>query len=469
MNQTELAFAPALTQAQLIRDRVISPLELTQLYLDRISQFDAELGSYYHVATETALADAQAKTEQLTKISDIQELPPFFGVPIPVKDLYPVLGMPCSYGVAALKEQLASYDDGIVYRLKAAGFTILGKTAASQLGALPYTEPEGFNPTRNPWNLDYTSGGSSGGAASAVAAGLCAIAHGSDGGGSVRGPAACCGLVGIKPSRGRVSNAPVGDYQNGIATHGVLARTVADAAALLQVMSGYNLGDPYWLPQPEISFSQAAETTPSPLKIGLITEITPIGKADPVYEQVLRDQAEQLSSLGHIITEIIPDLTGLIKPFVRVWSAGVAANTIPNSVLSPLNQWLRTQSGTAGEYLQAVMQMQIVSRQIVSLLTNIDVLLLPVYMHPPIKVGAWSQLTYEATLEKIINWVAPCPPANAAGLPAIALPTASFDGHGLPISIQLIGKPAAETTLISLAAQMEVLNPWLKQRPPFAC
>lgn len=163
-----------------------------------------------------------------------------------------------------LSTNISKYDEGVVTRMKKAGFIILGKTATSQFGSLPYTEPPGFPPTRNPWNPHHTSGGSSGGAATAVAAGLCPIAHGSDGGGSIRITAACCGLVGLKPARGRVSNAPVGDYQEGIATHGPLAHTVADAAALLDIMAGYIPGDPYWLPQPRnpLPKSSPAKTTP---------------------------------------------------------------------------------------------------------------------------------------------------------------------------------------------------------------
>ncbi|HBY81251.1 MAG TPA: amidase, partial [Cyanobacteria bacterium UBA11148] len=278
MNQVDLAFTPALDQAQLIRTRQISPLELVQLYLGRIEQFDSQLGSYFTVAAEMAVAEAIAKTEQLAQTSDISELPPFFGVPISIKDLNAVEGIPCSYGTPILKDKIANFDDGVVTRIKQAGFIILGKTATSELGSLPYTEPPGFPPARNPWNLDYTPGGSSGGAAAAVAAGLCAIAQGSDGGGSIRGPAFCCGLVGIKPARGRVSHAPVGDRQSGISTNGCLARTVADAAALLDVISGYIPGDPYWLPDPEISFLDATRQAPDPLRIAFTTTVYPIGE-----------------------------------------------------------------------------------------------------------------------------------------------------------------------------------------------
>ncbi|WP_143046437.1 amidase, partial [Trichormus sp. NMC-1] len=227
MNEIDLAFTPALELAQLIRRREVSPLDLVEIYLERIERLNPQLGSYFTVTADLAVADAKAKTELLTTTS---ELPPFFGVPISIKDLTSVAGVTCTYGNPALVNNIPNYDDGVVKRIKQAGFTILGKTATSELGSFPYSEATGFPPARNPWNLEYTPGGSSGGAASSVAAGLSAIAQGSDGGGSIRGPAACCGVVGIKPARGRVTKAPVGDRLGGIAVNGPIARTVADAA-----------------------------------------------------------------------------------------------------------------------------------------------------------------------------------------------------------------------------------------------
>src|SRR4028118_991671 len=329
MNPVDLAFTPALEQAQLIRQREVSPLELVELYLERIQQLDSQLGSYFTVAAEMALADAQAKTEQLAPTSDASELPPFFGVPIAIKDLNSVEGIRCTYGTPVLMDKIATYDDGVVTRIKRAGFTILGKTATSELGSLPYTEPLGFPPTRNPWNLDYTPGGSSGGAAAAVAAGLTPIAQGSDAGGSIRGPAFCCGLVGIKPARGRITYAPVGDYQNGIATNGSLGRTVADAAALLDVMSGYVTGDPYWLPNPKTSFLDATRQSPAQLRIAFSTSIPPLGEASEICQQHVRETAQRLEAMGHVVEPGCPDFNGLIEPFTKIWQAGIAATGMP--------------------------------------------------------------------------------------------------------------------------------------------
>ncbi|HBB33969.1 MAG TPA: amidase [Cyanobacteria bacterium UBA8803] len=464
MNHVDLAFTPALEQTRLIRTKEVSPLELVQLYLERIQRFNSQLGSYFAVAADMALADAKAKTEQLAQMEEGSALPPFFGVPISIKDLCSVQGLPCTYGTPVLKDNIAAYDDGVVTRIKGAGFVILGKTATSELGSLPYTEPPGFPPARNPWNLDYTPGGSSGGAAAAVAAGLCPIAQGSDGGGSLRGPAFCCGVVAIKPTRGRISWAPTGDRQSGIAMNGPLARTVADAAALLDVMSGYITGDPYWLPNPEIPFLEAARQAPTQLRIAFSTAIPPLGEAAEICQQSVRETVQLLAGMGHIVESGCPDFTSLVEPFKTIWQAGVGASGIPVAALSPMNQWIAQQSGSAGEYLQAVNQMQVVSRQIVTFFETFDVLVLPVYMHSTIRIGEWADLPSEETLQKIISWIAPCPPFNATGLPAIALPT-GFDENGLPVGVQLVGRPAAEATLIAVAAQLEAAKPWSNQRP----
>ena len=462
MNQEDLAFTPALEQAQLIRDRQVSPLELVELYLDRIQRLNPLLGSYFTVMADLAIADAKSKTEILA--GNPPELPPFFGVPISIKDLNSVADVPLTLGSPALLNNIPNFDDGVVTRIKQAGFIILGKTATSELGSFPYTEPMGFPPARNPWNLEYTPGGSSGGAAAAVAAGLCPIAQGSDGGGSIRGPAACCGLVGIKPSRGRVSQAPAGDRISGLAINGPLGRNVTDAAALLDVMSGYITGDPYWLPDPETSFLCNTKEPPGNLRIAYSTSIIPFGNADATCKQAVLDTVEQLTQCGHTIIEKSPDFSGLVEPFPVVWQAGVGTVGIPPEALQPLNRWLISRIGSASEYLQAVLQMQVACREIVAFFDDIDVLVLPVYLHSPIKIGEWANLSPEDTFQNIINWISPCPIANATGQPAIAFPV-GFDSNGVPMSVQLIGKPAAEATLIRLAAQLSAAMPRNQKRP----
>lgn len=469
MTPIDLAFTPALEQAQLIRRREISPLELTQLYLDRIQQLDSSLGSFFTVTADRALADARAKTEQLTRAD--AELPPFFGVPISIKDLNAVAGVRCTFGSKVMLDNITNHDDAVTARIKGAGFVILGKTATPEMGSLPYTEPEAFPPTRNPWNLDFTAGGSSGGAAASVAAGLSAVAQGSDGGGSIRGPAFCCGLVGIKPARGRVSYAPIGDALGGASANGSLGRTVADAAALLDMMSGYVTGDPYWLPDPDPAFVQVAQRAAREggrsLRIAFSTDILPVGAADPICQQAVLDTAHHLEALGHQLTPDCPDCTELVEPFQLVWRTSISAFGLPPAAMQPLNRWLYEHADSSGAYQRALWAMQGFARRTVAFFDPYDALLLPVYLHPAIRVGEWANLSPAETLEKIIHWIAPCPLANAAGLPAIAIPT-GFSPQGLPIGVQIIGRPADEATIIALAAQLEARNPWSQRRPVFA-
>jgi amidase len=453
-NNGELPFLSALTQAELIRSRQISPIELTELYLDRIAKYDRDLGSFVTIMGDRAIAVARQQTEMLASTSP-QELPPFFGVPTAIKDLNAVAGVPSSYGTIVMKDYIPDYDDGIVTLMQGAGFNILGKTSISELASFPYGEATGFPPSRNPWNLDYTPGGSSGGAAAAVAAGLIPIAQGSDGGGSLRGPAHCCGLVAIKPTRGRVTDAPVGDRISGLAAIGPVARNVADAAALLDVLSHPFPGDPYRLAQPETSFFAASQIAPQPLKIALCDEFLPFGRVHPLYRESIERVGKLLAREGHSL-EVTPlDVSGLIEPFSTVWSAGVGMAGLPAEVLNPVNQYILTRSGAASEYLKALGQLQVWARQFTIALDRFDVILAPVYMHPTIKVGEWDNLSPAETFEKIKNWIVPCPIFNATGQPVVTIPVAKEPDTGLPIGVQLVGKLGMETTIISLAAQLE--------------
>jgi len=460
----DLPFLPALQQAHLIRQRQISPLELTELYLQRIERLNPALGAYVTVMADQSRADAKAKTEQLAT-TDPADLPPLFGVTVAVKDLNPVAGVPCAYGIRAARDRIATEDDYIVQRLRQAGLVLLGKTATSQLGSLPYTEPPGFPPTRNPWSLEHSPGGSSGGSAAALAAGLCSIAQGSDGGGSIRGPAFCCGLVGLKPSRGRVSFAPLGERLHGLAVNGPLARTAADAAALLDALSGYEVGDPYWLSPPEKPFAHLAQQPPGPLRIAYATEIPPLGAADPVCAAAVTTMAHRLEALGHTVEAVsLPDLGALVEPFTTLWQSVVAEVGVPFVVLEKLNRWLywRARLTHCGAYLRAASKVQTIGRDMVRFCQPYDVLVLPVYLHPTIRVGQWKGLSSPKLLEQVIHWVSPCPPFNASGQPAIAVPTGlstSPGTEGLPLGVQLVGRPAAEATLLALAHQLEQAHP----------
>lgn len=461
-----IPFTSAEDLTHLIRQKEISPLELTEIYLQRISKLDQHIGSFVHVAYDHALQDAHHKTEILGNTKDTQQLPPFFGIPTAIKDLYSVQGMPTGYGNGFIKDNIASYDEGIVTKIKQAGMIILGKTATSELGSLPYIESPSHSPCRNPYDLEYTAGGSSGGAAAAVAGGLIPVAPGSDGGGSVRGPAFCCGLVGLKPSRGRISNAPVGDYLSGMATHGCLSRSVMDSAILLDILSGNIVGDPYWVDSPPQGFASLVKQTPSSLKIAFATEILPFGKADPCLGEQVKDVVSIMEGMGHELREICPDFSAIVEPFKVIWAGSMVQADLPDAILNPMNRWLRETAPSLKEYLNAVHQVQVVSRQIVALFADFDVLILPTYFQPPIRVGQWADLPSSKALDNIIQWIAPCPAFNATGQGAIALPT-GFTNSGLPIGIQLVAKPNQETTILQLAYQLEQIKQWQKYRPPF--
>src|SRR5436190_11105109 len=267
----ELAFAPALEQARLVREGEVAAVELVEAYARRIEALDGRLGSYLTLCLDRAADEARA-----IRPGDAR---PFAGVPISIKDLYDTEGVRTTYGSAAFAEHVPTADEEAVRRIRGAGFVVLGKTNTSEFGSLPWTEPRAFHPARNPWDLERTPGGSSGGAAAAVAAGLCPVAQASDGGGSIRIPSSVCGVFGLKPSRGRVTAAP-GPF-NMLSQRGPIARTVADAAALLDVMSGPGPGDAFWAPPPSRPFLEEARSEePGRLRIAFTARaISPVDVA----------------------------------------------------------------------------------------------------------------------------------------------------------------------------------------------
>jgi amidase len=242
---------------------------------------------------------------------------------------------------------------------------------------------------------------------------------------------------------------------------------VADTAALLDVMAGYTVGDPYWLPNPDTSFYDLSQRSPTGLKVALITELPPIGAAHPMCKQAVLDTARRLEALGHHVEPLQPpDLGPLIEPFTVAWQCIVSEANVPWLVLEKMNRWLlwRAWRVGSGAYLRAIAQLQAVSRQIVQHFYACDLILLPTYLSPTIPIGAWRSVGSAQTLQNIINWIAPCPPFNASGQPAIAIPT-GFDDSGLPVGVQLVGRPAADATVLAVAAQLEQMNPWAHQRP----
>lgn len=258
---------------------------------------------------------------------------------------------------------------------------------------------------------------------------------------------------------------PWGTNWGGLVTDGPLARTVADAAALLDVLSGYIPGDPYWLPEPEVPFREATQKPLGSLRIGFLTDVLPMGPADTVCTTAVMQTVQRLEALGHILEPIQLDCTALVEPLITIWQSGVDMG-VPWLVLGKLNRWLlrRARRVSGGKYLRAMMQLQMVARRLVAHLAPYDVVVMPIYLHHTIRVGEWARLSPAKMFDAIAQWVAPAPAANVMGVPAIALPT-GFAPDGLPTGVQLMGRPADEITLIALAAQLEAAHPWQQHRP----
>src|SRR3954469_19896857 len=312
---SDLLWNSALEQARLVREGECSSRELVDAALDAIEGVDGELNAFVHVAPDAARAAADT-----VEAGDER---PLAGVPIAMKDLLaPVAGMPMSWGVAAMKEWVPTEDGNVARRLRRAGAIVVGKTNTPELGILPVTEPDANGPTRNPWDTGRTPGGSSGGSGAAVALGMVALGHGNDGGGSIRIPAACCGLVGLKPSRGRVSLATQrADSAAGFDIDGCLSRTVADTAEVLDIVSGNEPGDTYLAPPPSAPFDEAPRRDPGSLRIAFTTESPNGVPVDPECVKAVRDAAEVLESLGHKVEEAAPEWSdeGYVDNFIRVW------------------------------------------------------------------------------------------------------------------------------------------------------
>jgi amidase len=462
----ELAFAPALELAVRVRAGEVSPVELTELYLDRIERLDPQLNAYVTVDAEGALASARVAE---SASSDA----PFHGIPISIKDLNETAGLRTTYSTKAFATNVPQFDSAVVRRIRDAGFIVLGKTNTPEFGTIAMTESELNGDCRNPWDPSRTPGGSSGGAAAATAAALCPVAHGSDGGGSIRIPSSCCGLFGIKPSRGRVSPAPYVSGSLGLGTSGPIARTVRDAAALLDVMSGYETGDFFVAPVPERPFLAETELEPGRLRIAVSTTPPIDVPVDPVCIAAVEDAAALLGGLGHDVVEATPPWTGddLILDFIRIWQVGPATAGIDDlSLLEPINRMLAEQAREtpSPEHAGAIMRLQRLTRQVVAFWDDVDVLLTPTLALPPVPIGwtfeetdgdphlAFARQTLFTPFTAVIN---------VTGQPAMSVPLHWSDG-GLPIGVQFIGKPFAEATLFRLAAQLEQARRWLDRRPP---
>ena len=458
----ELAFASALELAARVRAREVSPVELVRLCLERIERLDPQLNAFVTVDAEGALAAAESPADG-----------PFRGVPLPVKDLHETAGLRTTYSTKAFAGFVPKADAAVVRRLRRAGFVVLGKTNTPEFGTIGVTESELNGACRNPWDVSRTAGGSSGGAAAATAAGLCPAAQGSDGGGSIRNPSSCCGLVGVKPSRGRVSPAPYGSGTLGLGTSGPIARTVRDAAALLDVMAGYEPGDFFVAPEPERSFLDECELEPGRLRIAVTVEPPVQVPVDAACTAAARSAAELLAELGHDVREATPPWQSdeLLIDFVRVWQVGPATAGIDDlSLLEPINRALAedARATASPELTVAIQRLQSTVRRVVAFWNEIDVVVTPTLALPPVPVG-W---TFEeadgdprAAFGRQILFTPFTPLVNVTGQPALSLPL-HWSDDGLPIGVQLIGAPFAEATLLRLAAQLEQARPWADRRPP---
>jgi amidase len=460
---TDLAFLPALEQARLIREREVSPVELCELYLARIEQHNHALGSYLHVASD--LARAAAKRAEAALGDD--GLSPLHGVCISVKDLIDTADMPTSHGLLAWRDRVPEADTNVVTRVRDAQMPILGKTVTPGFGSSMVSEPAGFPPGRNPWNTDLSPGGSSGGAGSSLAAGLCAIALGSDGGGSVRIPASWCGVFGIKPSRGRISDAPKPQHWYGHS--GPLARTVADGAALLDLLSGYVTGGAFWTPPPDRPYLEEVGRDPGRLRIAFTTaHPNPDATTATANRLAAEEAADILSDLGHEIVQDAPPPFDMIAAMI-ISAAGTANCGAEIDELEPVDAMLMQlgRSAPASQLYKVMNELQDESRKQVAFFDDYDLLLTPTVAAPPPVVGDFARTLQEAPGEiaKILDKIPFTPTWNQTGQPAVSIPL-SMSEDGLPIGVQLVGRPADEATLIRVSAQLEAAKPWADRRPP---
>ena len=468
----------ATEQARMVRDGEVSPVELVDDAIGRLEQLNPQLNAVIHPLLDEA-REAAAGT-----------LPdgPFRGVPFLVKDLSCYMeGVAVHEGMRALRDAgyRADHDMWLTRRFRAAGFVILGRTNTPELGILPTTEPVAYGPTHNPWDLGHSPGGSSGGSAAAVAAGIVAAAHANDGGGSIRIPASHCGLVGLKPSRGRVSLAPdFGEVLGGLVIELAVTHSVRDAAAILDAVHGPAPGDPYAAPTPVRRYSEEVGADPGRLRVGMTT--TPPGgqfNAHPDCAAAAQAAARLLEQLGHNVQESHPhelDDPEQIASFLVRWTAGVDWNLkywsaaigreIGRDDVEPCTWALAEQGRThsAGDLLRAFERAQASTRRIASWWADegFDLLLTPTCAEPPPRLGEFEAPADNpaAPIIRAIPFGTFTAGFNTTGQPAISLPLHHTDG-GLPVGVQLVAAYGREDLLLRVAAQIEQARPWADRRP----
>jgi amidase len=460
--------------AAAIRHRELSPVEITDHYLGRIEARNADVGAFFTVTADAARDQAATAAKAVARASDPGSLPPLTGVPIPIKDLNMVAGVRQTLGSLAFADNVPAEDDHVTAALRAAGAVLTGKTATPEFGLPCYTETEIGPPARTPWDLSRSAGGSSGGAGAAVAAGLAPAAQGSDGGGSIRIPASVCGLFGIKPTRGRISSAPLVPDLVGLGTDGPLARTVADAALLLDVMVGNEDGDMYTQPPlpPGETFLGYAGRDPGRLRIGR-TKVHAVGDGTvhPDCAAAYEDASALLASLGHEVVDMDPPVGPEVVPaFETLWysmATLVPLDAAQEEVIRPLTRYLRQRGRalSAADLVFAQAFLQITVRGAWKILNEYDVVLTPTLAEPPAPVGYFEEVPPPENFERQKRFTPFAAIYNVTGQPAVNLPL-YWTGDGLPIGVMLAGKMCDEATLISLSAQLEAARPWKDRHPP---
>ena len=468
MEPVELAYAGIARQAQLIAAGEVSSRELVELYLARIERHDPALNAFRVVFAERALLEADQADSRRAAGADR----PLLGVPFAVKDDIDVAGEVTAWGTNA-RERPAPADAEVVRRLREAGAVIIGKTNVPELTLWPFTETATFGVTRNPWDPQRAPGGSSGGSGAAVAAGLVGAALGSDGAGSIRIPAAWCGLVGLKPQRGRVSLAPRARAWHGLSVNGVLTRRVADTALFHDVASGSTDVDADRPDPPPVPYSRAAATPPGRLRIAWSTKFPGVvlAKLDPHLRRALDETVELLGSLGHALEERDPEygndaIPSVIARYMRGCHDDVGELEHPER----LERRTRSFARLGGLITDGLLERSLageaaVSARINRLFDDFDFLITPAVatLAPPI--GALQGRGALLTLNTVAGWVPYNGVWNLTGQPALAVP-AGISAEGLPLSVQIVSPPGREGPLLALAAQIEAERPWVDRRPP---
>ena len=465
----EIAFAGAARQAELVRAGEVSPTELVRLSLERIERLDPELNSFRKVFAEKALLEAE-QAEARLRAGDER---PLLGVPIAIKDEVDVMGEVNTRGTDAFTEPAAA-DSEVVRRLREAGAIIVGLTLLPELAICGFTESATYGVTRNPWNPQRTPGGSSGGSGAAVAAGLVPVASAGDGAGSIRIPAASCGIFGLKPTRGRVSLAPRTEGWRGLAVEGCLSRTVLDTALWLDVVSGGST-EAEAPPPPKRPFVEAVKRSPGKLRVGYST-LAPRAVAPPtVSEEAKRavaDAAELLGSLGHEVAPRDPDWGGIGDTITARFLKSVAETV--EEVPHPERLERRTRGyGRLGKLLPESLYEKAMARRpaeiarVNAIFDSVDVLVMPVMGGTALPIRRWEGQGALRTVIGMSRFYPYCVPWNHLGNPAMAVPL-GFGADGMPLSVQIIGRRGEEELLLSLAAQLEAERPWADARPPIS-